>query len=54
MQNILNLLIEEAYRVRGAKYLSINRHGKAYWAVGCSSDISTSACELIELIEFNR
>ena len=52
LKNNLKILIEEAYKIRGAKYLSINRHGKAYWALGCSNDINISACELIELIEF--
>ena len=28
----LKELIQEAFRVRGAKYLTVNRFGVAYWA----------------------
>ena len=45
-------LIEEAYKVRGAKYFSISRHGTAYWSVGSTSNIDIELCELIELLEY--
>ena len=35
----LKILIEKAYKVRRAKYLSNSRHGTAYWSVGSTSNI---------------
>ena len=57
MQSILTpltllILIEEAYKVKGAKYLSINRYGTAYWTVGCTSNVDIDLRELIELLEY--
>ena len=32
LKNNLNTLVKEAYTIRGAKYLNINRQGIAYWS----------------------
>ena len=49
----LGALIEEAFKVRGAKYLSINkRNGAAYWAVCRSSNMCIDKNELLELLTY--
>ena len=32
LKNNMSLLIDEAFKVRGAVYLSVNKRGKCYWA----------------------
>ena len=46
------MLIEEAFKVRGAKYLLVNRHGSAYWSLETGSDISIDKYTLIEMLEY--
>ena len=45
------MLIEEAFRVRGAKYLLVNRHGTAYWSLETASNDKYT---LIEMLEYGR
>ena len=52
--NIRNL-VREAYKVRGAKYLIVDRHGKAHWSQSPSSVttcMSIDKSKLVELTEY--
>ena len=52
--NIRNL-VREAYKVRGAKYLTVDRHGKAHWSQSPSSVttcMSIDKSKLVELTEY--
>ena len=48
----LNVLIKDAYTIKGAQYLSINKHGRAYWSQSVSSGKAISAHELIKMLEY--
>ena len=48
----LRELINEAYKVRGAKYIVIHRQGKAYWSVTPSSAVSCKNVDKNTLIEW--
>ena len=52
LKSNLHMLIEEAFKVRGAKYLLVNRHGTAYWSLETGSDISIDKYTLIEMLEY--
>ena len=52
--NIRNL-VREAYKVRGAKYLIVDRHGKPHWSQSPSSVttcMSIDKSKLVELTEY--
>ena len=47
--------MREAYKVRGAKYLIVDRHGKAHWSQSPSSVttcMSIDKSKLVELTEY--
>ena len=48
----LKMLIEEAYRVRGANYLTINRNRKCTWARSKGLHVNIDKDRLIEMIEY--
>ena len=48
-------LVREAYKVRGPKYLIVDRHGKAHWSQSPSSVttcMSLDKSKLVELTEY--
>ena len=48
-------LVSEAYQVRGAKYLIVDRHGRAHWSESPSTTpvcISVDRSKLIAQIEY--
>ena len=48
----LKELITEAFKVRGAKYLSVNRQGVAYWSIEPTPGFCFSFDKLIEMLEY--
>ena len=48
----LQILIDEAFKIRGAKYLCMDRLGSAYWAQSGCAKLNISKGLLIELIEY--
>ena len=52
LKNNLNTLVKEAYTIRGAKYLNINRQGIAYWSQSQSGERSTTLNELVNMLEY--
>ena len=48
----MNVLIRDAYTIRGANYLSINKHGVAYWSQSLSGSRDISANVLIDMLEY--
>ena len=48
----LKVLITEAFKVRGAKYLSVNRQGVAYWSIEPTPGFCFSFYKLIEILEY--
>ena len=48
----MNVLIRDAYTIRGANYLSINKHGVAYWSQSLSGSRDISANALIDMLEY--
>ena len=52
LKNNLNTLVKEAYTIRGAKYLNINRQGIAYWSQSQSGERSILLNELVNMLEY--
>ena len=48
----MNVLIDEAYKVRGATYISLNRKGKCYWAQSGDVFMNIDKYELVTMIEY--
>ena len=49
----MHVLISDAYTIiRGAKYLSINRQGVAYWSQSASGERNILANELFNMLEY--
>ena len=44
--------INEAFKVRGAQILSLNRQGVAYWSVGPTYGFYFSIDKLVEMLEY--
>ena len=55
LKNNIRNLVRETYKVRGAKYLVVDRHGKAHWSQSPSSVttcMSLDKSKLVELTEY--
>ena len=52
LKHNLGLLIDEAYRVRGALWLTVNRSGKCMWSRIKSGSINIDARLLMAMIEY--
>ena len=52
LKHNMNVLVKEAYQVRGAQYLSINRYGMAYWSQSRSGTRNIDVNELISMLEY--
>ena len=52
LKHNLGLLIDEAYRVRGALWLTVNRSGKCMWSRTKSGSINIDARLLMAMIEY--
>ena len=50
--SLKNTLVKEAYTIRGAKYLNINRQGIAYWSQSQSGERSILLNELVNMLEY--
>ena len=50
--NNMRKLVREAYKVRGAKYLIVDTHGKAHWSESPSSVTTCLNIELVEWMEY--
>ena len=48
----LKVLINEAFRVRGARFLTVNRQGVAHWIVEPTSGFCFSFDKLLEMLEY--
>ena len=48
----LKVLINEAFRVRGAGFLTVNRQGVAYWSVEPTSGVCFSFDKLLEMLKY--
>ena len=48
----MNVLIDEAYKVRRATYISLNRKGKCYWAQSRGAFMNIDKHELVTMIEY--
>ena len=46
----MRVLIEEAYKVRGAKYIAISKSGKCYWAQAGIALMNIDKSELVAMI----
>ena len=44
------VLIDEAYKVCGAKYIPINKRGKCYWYQACGVLMNIDSFELVAMI----
>ena len=52
LKNNMSLLIDEAFKVRGAVYLSVNKRGKCYWAQAPNACMNIDRLELVAMIEY--
>ena len=52
LKNNMNILIDEAFKVRGAQYLSCNNKMNCYWTQSRSSNISIDKTELKAMVEY--
>ena len=55
LKNNIRNLVHEAFKIRGAKYLIVNRHGKAHWSLEPASNttcVSVSKSKLVEWTEY--
>ena len=51
LKNNIKNLVREAFKIKGAKYLIVNRHGKAHWSLEPASStacVSVSKSKLVE------
>ena len=51
--NVRNL-VREAFKVRGAKYLVLDTHGKAHWSQTPSSSVSCVSIDKSKLVEWTE
>ena len=49
LKNNIRILVREAFKVRGAKYLMVDRHGNAHWSLVTSL---TAECTSIDGINY--
>ena len=52
LKHTMHVLIDDAYTIRGAKYLSINRHGIACWSQSASGKRNILANELFNMLQY--
>ena len=52
LKHNMNVLIREAYQIRGSQYLSINKYGVAYWSQSRSGIRNMDMNELINMLEY--
>ena len=52
LKNNLHELIDEAYKVRGAVYLAVNKKGICYWANSRGAYMNINKTELVAMIEY--
>ena len=55
LKNNIRNLVGEAFKIRGAKYLFVNRNGKAHWSLEPASStacVSVSKSKLVEWTEY--
>ena len=50
LKNNMRVLIDEAFKVRGAVYLSVNKRGKSYWAQAPNACMNIDRLELVAMI----
>jgi hypothetical protein len=48
----MRVLIDEAFKVRGAVYLSVNKRGKSYWAQAPNACMNIDRLELVAMIDY--
>ena len=48
----LQILIDEAYKVRGAVYISVNSNGKCYWAQAPGALLNIDKVKLVTMVEY--
>ena len=48
----MRLLIDEASKVRGAVYLSVNKRGKSYWAQAPNACMNIDRLEVVAMIDY--
>ena len=55
LKNNIRNLVREAFKIRGAKYFIVYRHGKAHWSLEPASStacVSVSKSKLVEWTEY--
>ena len=52
LKNNIRVLVHEAFKVRGAKYLVVNRHGKAHWSLVTSLTAECTSIDESKLLEW--
>ena len=52
LKDNMNVLIDEAYKIRGATYISLNRKGKCCWAQSRGAFMSIDKYELVTMIAY--
>ena len=55
MKNNIRNLVREAFKIRGAKYIIVDRHGNGHWSLESalnSACVSVSKSKLVERTEY--
>ena len=52
MKNNIRSLVREAFKIRGAKYIIVDRHGNRHWSLEPASSTSVSKSKLVEWTEY--
>ena len=55
MKNNIRSLVREAFKIRGAKYIIVDRHGNGHWSLELASStacVSVSKSKLVEWTEY--
>ena len=55
LKNNIRNLVREAFKIRGAKYIIVNRHGNGHWSLELASStacVSVSKSKLVEWTEY--
>ena len=52
LKSSMKQLIEDAFKVRGAMYLSITKRGKCFWSTDNKYEINISKAQLIDMVYY--
>ena len=54
LKNNIRSLVREAFKIRGAKYIIVDRHGSRHWSLESASSTTCVSVKKITLVEWTE